>query len=252
MKTQYIYLLLLLLSTTITYSLSYKIKNSSVEVKNVPTELDYEILNNKIKIQQPSHKLKLYDFSYIVRPNSKRWRKLQDGTYQNSKFDVGNINSKGEFVGTNRSIAAKTYEEYTGKKATFARMRGISYELAKNIYRDMFWYDIMKGHKMKVRNPLLLDMIFNAICSSNGTIHFKSVLQEMTGFKSNNWKITEEEIIHFNNLCKNPLKEAEFYSKYWNIRNEYYALKSKKRGHRGLNRWIDDYDKNAYKGIIEK
>ena len=204
------------------------------------------------KVEQPTYVRKSYDFNYIVRPNSKRWRKLQDGTYQNSKYDVGNINSKKQFVGTNRSIAAKTYEEFTGKLATISRMKNISFDLARKIYKKMFWDDIMKGGNFKVHNPLLLDCIFNAICSSYGTSHFKKVLKEMTGFKSKGWKISTEEIEVFNELSKNAHREAEFYQRYWDIRNEYYIVKAKKKGHKGLNRWIRDYDRNAYNNILNK
>jgi hypothetical protein len=249
MKIQHIYFLGLLISATVLYLFSAPTKavpKIPIKVIDAPSGLDCEVIENKIKVTQPQHQLKSYVFSYIIRPNSKRWRKLQDGTFQLSKYDRGNYNSKNQLVGTNRSIAAKTYEQYTGKTATIPRMKAISCNLAKNIYRDMFWKDIMKGHKMKVHNPILLDMIFNAICSSNGTSHFKTVLNTMTGYSDKEWKITEEEIEYFNRLCENPLREAEFYKRYWNIRNEYYALKSKKKGHRGLNRWIKDYDVNAY------
>ena len=235
MKTQHIYFLLLIISITLAYTFSYKGEPmpEPIVVDNAPVELNCEVVKNKIKVNQPKHQLKYYTFSYIIRRDSKRWRKLQDGTFQLSEYDRGNYNSKNQLVGTNRSIAAKTYEQYTGKTATKARMKAISYEMAKDIYQDMFWFDIMQGNKMKVHNPILLDMIFNAICSSNGTSNFKKVLKKMTGYSDKKWKITDKEIVYFNNLCENPLREAEFYKRYWNVRNDYYALKSKKKGHRG-------------------
>lgn len=252
MRTFYIYIGLTTFSIAILIFLSqYKTKEiKPFLLEDTPKEINAELVMDKIKVNQPNVAFKSYDFSYIIRKGSKRWRKLQDGTYQNSKYDIGNINYKGEFVGTNRSIAAKTYTDFTGKKATIYRMKNISYKLAYDIYRDI-WRKHMKGHKMKVHNPILLDMVFNAICSSYGSQHFREVLEEMTGHRTKvNW-ITDEDVEIFNNLCENPLREAKFYKRYWEVRNNYYNLKSKKRGHRGLSKWIKDYDVNAYDNVLK-
>ena len=192
---------------------------------------------------------KRYNFSYIVRPNSKREIKLRNNTFQISKYDRGNYNHDNVLVGTNRSISAKTFERYTNKIATIEAMKNISIHVAIEIYQKEFWEYRMQGNLMKVHNPLLLDMIFNAICSSSGTHHFKDVLYDMTGFKIPKSKlkyITKEEIKVFNNLCKDLSKEESFYKKYWTIRNSYYNKRSTKKGMKGLSKWIIDYPYDSY------
>ena len=108
-KTQHLYLFLVVVSVTTMFYLSRtsaKSVDKCVEpMIDTPKEINAQMVNDKIKVHQQLVYRKTYDFSYIIRPNSKRWRKLQDGTYQNSKYDVGNINYQKQFVGTNRSIS---------------------------------------------------------------------------------------------------------------------------------------------------
>lgn len=190
-----------------------------------------------------------YGFSYIVRDSSKRNLKLRNNTFQLNPYDKGNYNSRGQLVGTNRSISAPVYEKYLGKVPTQRDMEQLSYNVALKIYKKKFWDTYMNGDSMKVHNPILLDMIFNAICSSAGSHHFKDVLYEMTNFKIKKWKlkwITLDEIAVFNDLCSDINKENEFYQRYWNIRNNYYNKRAKRKGLKGLSKWIKSYPYDVY------
>jgi hypothetical protein len=202
--------------------------------------------NYKAKDKTPIDNRLAYDFTYIMRKDSKREIKLRDGTFQLSKHDSGNYNSDGELVGTNRSIAAKTYEHYMKKKATLKRMKELSFEDAFYMYERMY-IEIMQGEKFLVHNPLLLDMIFNAICSSAGTIHFKQVLYKCGCMPSKEFNITSKEVECFNrNISISYEKEKKFYETFWKIRESYYIQKSKKPQHKGLLKWIKDYPKDEY------
>ena len=208
-------------------------------------------------------KPKNYKFSYIMRDSSKRWFKLKDNTFQLNPYDRGNYNKRGKLAGTNRSISAKVYEKYTGFEANKDNMKSLSFDLAIKIYEEKFWHKYMNGDSMQVHNPILIDMIFNAICSSAGSHHFKDILQSMTknykhtktgkvykdGFviyKSKLKWITLDEIYVFNELCSNIETEEKFYKKFWNKRNDYYNKRSSKKGLKGLSKWIKDYNYNIY------
>lgn len=208
-----------------------------------------------VRVEQPKAvmlKPHTFKFDYIVRKGSKRHRKLQSGTFQLSRYDSGNYNSRGQLVGTNRSIAASTYESFTGQKATLDVMKNLTFNTAYQIYYHEFWHHRMNGHLMEVHNPIILDIIFNAISSSYGTYHFKQVLYDMTGFRSDKWKvtyITPQEVKHFNEVCSTLEGEENFYRAFFLLRDEYYRSRSKRRGMSGLSKWVEDYDIDAYKKL---
>ncbi len=65
-----------------------------------------------------------------------------EGGYQNLKKDSGNYNSKGQLVGTNKGISAKTYEKWIKRVPTVADMKAITKETALEIYRQWYWKPI--------------------------------------------------------------------------------------------------------------
>lgn len=183
-----------------------------------------------------------YDFEYIIRPNSKRWRKLQDGTLNTSPIDKGNF-YKGKLLYTNRSITPNTLAAFRRKSITKEDMIDLTMEEAINIYKKDFWGRRMQGHKMIVQNPILLDIIFNAICSSNGLKHLRETIKEMGGnVNISNKEVSDAEIELFNNLICNIEHEQEFYNRFFNKRKKYYLQRSKK--FKGIAKWCEDYPEN--------
>lgn len=63
-----------------------------------------------------------------------------EGGYQNLKKDSGNMNSRGEYVGTNFGIAAKTYEKHIGRVPSVSDMVNMPKATAKEIYKSKYWY----------------------------------------------------------------------------------------------------------------
>jgi lysozyme family protein len=67
--------------------------------------------------------------------------------FQKNPKDPGNYNSLNQLVGTNRGIAAPTYEAYIKRVPTEQDMRAITPEIARAIYKVNYW------------NPLKLDLV---------------------------------------------------------------------------------------------
>lgn len=215
------------------------LRHSTFKVESIPTQqLD------TIVVTAPNFEpLKYVSFSYIVREGSKRYRKMNKYSYQNSPNDSGNKNNSGILVGTNRSIAAKTYENYTGKVATVKRMKALPKELAFDIYKKKYWCKI-RGEEMKVHNPLLVDMIFNAYCSSPASTisSFKKIISSFNHPTDKIRRITSNDIIQFNKICSTYHDEKSFYNEFRKSRDEFYTRKSKNKNKRGLLKWLNDYD----------
>ena len=56
--------------------------------------------------------------------------------------DRGNYNGKGQFVGTNHGISAKTLEAYLKRSVTSADMRSLTKLTAAKIYKTFYWDSI--------------------------------------------------------------------------------------------------------------
>ena len=211
----------------------------------VPHKKVFEMDTSKVGVEKTSKyrcQNGTYDFEYIIRPNSKRWRKLQDGTLNTSPIDKGNF-YKGKLLYTNRSITPHTLATFRRKPVSKEDMINLTIEEAIDIYRYDFWERRMQGHKMIVQNPILLDIIFNAICSSNGLKHLREVIQEMGGnVNISNKEMSDAEIELFNNLICDIEHEQEFYKRFFVKRKNYYALRSKK--FKGIVKWCEDYPEN--------
>lgn len=67
--------------------------------------------------------------------------------YSTDPNDKGNYNSRGQLVGTMRSISAPVYENWIGHPPTAAEMQGITVQIAKDIYKKKYW-DEIQGDKI--------------------------------------------------------------------------------------------------------
>jgi len=71
-----------------------------------------------------------------------------EGKYQKLKKDTGNYNSKGQLVGTNYGISAKTYEKWIKRPPTESDMRAITKDIALQIFKVWYW-DALKLDNVK-------------------------------------------------------------------------------------------------------
>lgn len=70
-----------------------------------------------------------------------------EGGYQAFPNDSANYTTKGDLVGTNRGISAIAYEQYLGFPPTVTQMKAITPEIAKAVYKKLFW-DKMQGDRI--------------------------------------------------------------------------------------------------------
>src|SRR6476469_5961236 len=75
-----------------------------------------------------------------------------EGGFQADRNDNGNWTSgrkgRGRLVGTNFGISAPLLANYLGHVPTMADMKNLTYEVAQNIYRKLYWAEI-KGDEIK-------------------------------------------------------------------------------------------------------
>lgn len=77
-----------------------------------------------------------------------------EGGFQKRTDDPGNY-CDGQLIGTMRGIAAQTYKQYRYVKykiwrcPTEAEMRGITPEIATDIFYELFWKALINGNKIK-------------------------------------------------------------------------------------------------------
>lgn len=79
-----------------------------------------------------------------------------EGGYQNLVGDSGNYNSKGERVGTNYGIAAKTYESWIGYPPSIADMKAMTKTVALEIMKAWYWDKVSAS---KINNQSIAEMI---------------------------------------------------------------------------------------------
>ena len=87
-----------------------------------------------------------------------------EGGFQDDKEDPGNYNTKGELVGTNFGIAAKTLEEYRGKPVSKVDMRSLTKKEAREIYEAQYAAPLEKNLGITKDSPYydhILDMSVN-------------------------------------------------------------------------------------------
>jgi LPXTG-motif cell wall-anchored protein len=82
---------------------------------------------------------------------------MWEGGYQAYPSDVANYTSSGVLVGTNRGISAIAYESYLGYQPTISDMKAITQDIAKDVYRKLFWNKI-RGDEIKDQD--VADIIF--------------------------------------------------------------------------------------------
>ena len=71
-----------------------------------------------------------------------------EGGYQKIASDTGNYNSRGELVGTNHGISAKTFERVYGYPPSKQDMLNLTKAVALNIFKRLYWNKI-KGDSIK-------------------------------------------------------------------------------------------------------
>ena len=182
------------------------------------------------------------DFSFIIRPNSVRSKKIEDGTFNNSKHDRGNY-VNGRFVGTNRSVSAPTLQRWRGYPINADHMKNLTKNEAIQIYKKI--YVDHNLHKMEVYNPILVDIIFNAICSSSGVARFKTVCKKMGISVSDGANMKIADVESFNSWNNSYEKEMKFYKLFWELSKSFYEKRSKGKLS-GLKKWIQNYDYFIY------
>lgn len=87
-----------------------------------------------------------------------------EGGYQNNKSDSANKNSKGEWVGTNKGITPKAYEEFYGTVPTKRDMMKLSKDEAKEIYTENYIRPVVDNLGIEPTSPLfeqVLDITVN-------------------------------------------------------------------------------------------
>ena len=87
-----------------------------------------------------------------------------EGGYQADVEDKGNYNAKGDLVGTNYGIAAKTLEEYRGKSVTTKDMKSLTEKEARAIYEKQYSEPLEKNLGISKDSPYynhILDMSVN-------------------------------------------------------------------------------------------
>jgi len=116
--------------------------------------------------------------------------KNAEGGYQNLPQDTGNYNSKGELVGTNHGISAKTYENWIGRPPSVADMKNITLNLALEIYKAWYWNKIGAAYisNQSIAN-LIVDHAVNAGIGAAGKLA-QSVLNQYF-----NYNLVEDGII---------------------------------------------------------
>jgi lysozyme family protein len=88
-----------------------------------------------------------------------------EGGYQNYANDSANYTKDKTLVGTNRGISAIAYEQYLGRKPTVADMKAITPEIAKQVYKKLFW-DKMLGDQIQ-NNSVAWIMFDSLIATGN-------------------------------------------------------------------------------------
>jgi hypothetical protein len=108
-------------------------------------------------------------FALWIEEPKRRWRRLQDDTYNAARTDKGNWSSGivgvGMFIGTMRSIAAPTLIAWRGRAVTKAEMQALSREEAIQIYKAKYWDDI-RGDQ--INDQLMAEFIADMKSSAGG------------------------------------------------------------------------------------
>lgn len=89
---------------------------------------------------------------------------LAEGGFQKNETDGGNYNSLNQLVGTNRGIAASTYERYIGRPPTEQDMRNITRDVALTIFKNNYW-NVIKADQINSQAiaETFVDMKINAV-----------------------------------------------------------------------------------------
>lgn len=245
-------------------------KFSTKDNKSSNEEEQVKKFNQRIENKLDSMNIPLTsNFRYILRPNSKRNLKLEDNNYSLDRKDKGNYNHKGQLVGTNRSIAAKTYETFLRRKyknksisVTKEQMKNLSIEECIEMYYHIY-SNSMLGDEMYANKPIIVDIIFNAYCNAPSsciraynqcirTLIHKTDYHLKYGddvlklkLKGNNISLSNIEL--FNYICRDVKLEKEFYRMFLDLKMKSFKRNPQVKYFRGWLKWGKDYPMTYYK-----
>lgn len=132
-----------------------------------------------------------------------------EGGYQNLVGDSGNYNSKGERVGTNYGIAAKTYESWIGYPPSIADMKNMTKTIALEIMKSWYWDKVGAS---KINNQSIAEMIADhAVNAGTGRAAkmVQEVLNKTFGFKlAVDGAIGQQTIAALNSVDQERLHDA--------------------------------------------
>lgn len=140
-----------------------------------------------------------------------------EGGYQSSSQDAGNYNSLGQLVGTNKGISARFYEQVIKRPPTVADIKGITKQMAINIYRDYFWNTSKANqiHSQAVANTI----VDHQVNAGSGVKLAQKVLNKY--FQKN---LSEDNSMGNQTIAAlNSVDESNFVNRYNEARAAYYA-----------------------------
>lgn len=181
----------------------------------------------KEQSQEKSNKFTYQEtMKYLFREGSLREWLSGENSYGNGANDIGNFNSKGQMVGTNYDIAAKTYELYLGKAPSVNDMRNMERSTALYIYEQEFLIKQRLG-ELNIE-PYFMDLLFNShvISPFYSMKDLRACLKQMGYPVCKSWILCDEEIYIINNMTKG--ERLQLYTYFYHKRDIYYKSRSKR------------------------
>lgn len=185
--------------------------------------IDSCVLKPQSSLPKPSNSETM---QYLFREGSLRSWLSAENSYGNGANDIGNFNSKGQMVGTNYDIAAKTYELYLGKAPSKHDMKNMTKETALYIYEQEFLVKQRLG-ELNIE-PYFMDLLFNAhVISPHYSMQdLRYCLRKMGYPVCKSWILCDEEIFIINNMTKG--ERLTLYTEFYNRRDLYYKSRAKR------------------------
>lgn len=171
-----------------------------------------------------------------------------EGGYQKFPNDSGNYTSTGKLVGTNRGISALAYEEYLGKEPTEADMRALTPEIAKAVYRKLFWDKRLNGDK--ITNQSVAWIFFDSLIQTgNNKLNRQAMNQVMPGVvQSGSANFNDYTVSQLNKLNQQKVFEA---AKQINIdHRKMLAEQNPSKYAMFVKGWVDRINKINYTEVI--
>lgn len=169
-----------------------------------------------------------------------------EGGFQQFPNDTANY-CGGKLIGTNRGISAVAYGQYLGKCPTVEEVKAITPDIAKKVYKKLFW-DIIKGDDIKDQS--LAHIIFDAHIASggNGIIRAKKAINSIYPVftTANASGFTSQQVSKINTLNAKQLfdkiKQGEIENR------KYLAQTNPDKYGQFLNGWLNRLNNIVYTG----